>query len=89
LSWIDARKTGMNFAYSYSRHLDTVHIDPHAVASVRETERRPAFAGWTAPGRSPEGFGKAGQQPTKATWPRHRAKEGWPTMQSAIVERAQ
>ncbi len=31
---------------TYSRHRETVHVDPHAVASVRETERRPAFAGW-------------------------------------------
>jgi hypothetical protein len=54
-----------------------------------ESSRHPAFAGWTAPGRSPEGFGKRGSSLTKATWQRHRAKEGWPTMQSAIVERAQ
>jgi hypothetical protein len=30
----------------FDRHQDKVHINPSAVASVRETECRPAFGGW-------------------------------------------
>jgi hypothetical protein len=33
-------------ADEYDRSRRTVHIDPAAVISVEETERRPAFGGW-------------------------------------------